>query len=323
VERALLPAAFDFAFDFDRALSACIRANPWQIALPLLHSLLPVNLSRKLNEKIQQRSPPHLPRHSPPTLRKRVPRMRLPSRRNHPPAKRPSIQSQLRTPMLLTPVISHQIPDKRMPRPRPQPAALALVIAHFISQFRIPQSRQRVRRNKLSFPRRKPFRVSSPPIVPLRRRSAKLVIPRRKHSLHIGLRSRQRLPQIDLFPLLPRRTNQCPLPPHILSRYPSRLPIPRPPQPRRSCVPRHPGSFLHRISTLLFFPTLSRRIRKLFPRRLLLILTSLALTSLALRGLVLRGLLGLILRPPQSHRHRTHHHQHKASPTLCPLCPPC
>src|SRR5580658_123762 len=131
-----------------------------------------------------------------------------------------------------------------MSRPPPQSLALALVVAHFISQFRIAQSRQRIRRDKLSFSRRKSLRIPCPPIVPLVRHSARLVDPRRKHSLDVCLRSSQRLPQINLFPLLSSRGNQRPVPAHILARDPPRLPVPRLLQPR------------------------SRRIRKLFPRAL-------------------------------------------------------
>ena len=201
-----------------------------------------------------------------------------------------------------------------MPRPRPQPAALALVIADFVSQLRIPQSRQRIRRKELSLPRRVPLRIPSPSIVPLRGRSARLAQPRRKHPLHVSFRSSQRLPQVNDFPLLPRRTYQRPVPPHILSRNPPRLPIPRPPQPRRSRVPGHPRCLLHRISALLFLLTLPRRIRKLLPRSLPRIL----------RRIRRRTLPRLTpLRPPQSRRHRTHHQHHKPSPTLCPPCPLC
>src|SRR5580700_1612756 len=151
-----------------------------------------------------------------------------------------------------------------MSRPPPQSLALALVVAHFISQFRIAQSRQRIRRDKLSFSRRKSLRIPCPPIVPLVRHSARLVDPRRKHSLDVCLRSSQRLPQINLFPLLSSRGNQRPVPAHILARDPPRLPVPRLLQPRRRRIPSHDD----RIWTLLFLLTLSRRIRKLLPRAL-------------------------------------------------------
>src|SRR5580692_8049899 len=90
-----------------------------------------------------------------------------------------------------------------MPRPSPQPAALALVIAHLISQLRIAKGRQAVRRNKLPLPRRKPFRIPSPSIVPLVRHPARLVNPRRKHPLQVSFRGNQRLSQINHFPFLP------------------------------------------------------------------------------------------------------------------------
>src|ERR1700691_5282060 len=151
-----------------------------------------------------------------------------------------------------------------MPRPPPQPLALALVVAHFISQFRIAQCRQRIRRDKLSFPRRKSLRIPCPPVVPLVRHSARLVDRRRKHSLDVRLRSSQRLPQINLFSLFSSRGNQRPVPAHILTGDPPRLPVPRLLEARRSHVPSHDD----RICTLLFLLTLSRRIRKLFPRAL-------------------------------------------------------
>jgi hypothetical protein len=53
--------------------------------------------------------------------------------------------------MRFTPIVSHQVPQKRMPRPRPQPIAFALVVAHFVSQLRIAQRRQRIGGNELPF----------------------------------------------------------------------------------------------------------------------------------------------------------------------------
>ena len=183
-----------------------------------------------------------------------------------------------------------------MLRPRPEPSALALVITYFISQLRIPQSRQRVRRNKLSFSRSKSLRIPSPSIVPLVRHTTRLVKPRRKHPLHVSFRSNQRLAQINHFPLSPSQSNQRPVPAHIFSCNPPRLPVPRPLQPR-----------LYRISTLLLtlitLIILLRRIRKLFPRCLSRILPR------------IRRWLAL-LRPSQSDRHRTRHQQHQAGSTL-------
>src|SRR5580658_11361567 len=185
-----------------------------------------------------------------------------------------------------------------MPRPSPQPAALALVIAHLISQLRIAKGRQAVRRNKLPLPRRKPFRIPSPSIVPLVRHPARLVNPRRKHPLQVSFRGNQRLSQINHFPLLSSRSDQRPVSAHILPRDPSRLPVARPQQLPLSLVLHK----FHRISILLFFLALIRRIRKLL--------------SLSLPRLT-------TLRPAAPRRHH-HEQQHKRSIgfTPCPPCPP-
>ncbi len=236
-------------------------------------------------------------------------RTRFPSSRNHPSPKRSSIQRPLRPQMLLAPVISHQIPDKRMLRPRPKPAAFALVIAHFISQLRIAKSRQTIRRNKLAFPRRKPLPIPSPPSLPLVRRPPCLVDRSRKHPLHISFRSKKRLPQINHFPLFSRRSNQRPVPAHILSRDPSRLPVPRPQQLPLSFAPHK----LRRISTLLFLLAGSRRFRKLSPRRL---------SGTRSRTLHRRLRRLTPLRPSSAYRHQ-HVHQQMPGLTLCPPCPLC
>src|ERR1039458_1437491 len=125
-----------------------------------------------------------------------------------------------------------------MPRPPPQPLALALVVTHFISQLRIAQRGQRIRRNKLPLPRRKTLRISRPSIVPLVRHAAHLVNPRRKHSLHVSFRSNQRLSQINHLPLLSSRSDPRPVPAHIISRDPSRFPVPTRPsaQTALSCA---------------------------------------------------------------------------------------
>ncbi len=197
-----------------------------------------------------------------------------------------------------------------MPRPPPQPLALALVVANFISQLRIAQRRQAIRCNKLPLPRCEPLRISSPSIVPLVRHAARLVNPSGKHSFHVSLWSYQRLSQINYFPLLSSRSDPRPVSAHILSRDPSRLPVPRPQQlPLRLVLHK-----FHRISTLIFFLTLSRfltlprRIRKLFPLRL---------------SRVLRRILRRLspLRPPSSHHHQ--HTQHHKQPAAFTLCPPC
>jgi len=204
-----------------------------------------------------------------------------------------------------------------MARPPPQPLALALVISHFISQLRITQRRQAVRRNELSFPRREPLRIPSPAIVPLVRHPAHLVKPRRKHSLHVSLRSRQCLSQINHLPLLSSRSDERPVPAHILSRDPSRLPVPRPQQLPLSLVPHK----LHRVPALRFL-ILPRRIRKLFRWRLSRLLCRIiflrrSATRLT-RFLTLLGLRGLAaLRPGYSSTHhyqQTHHHKSAASP---------
>jgi len=201
-----------------------------------------------------------------------------------------------------------------MPRPRPQSIALAPVVPNLISQLRVAQSRQRIRRNKLSFPRRPPFTKSSNPTLPLPRRPACLIKQRPEHALHISLRSSQRLFQIDILPLLRRQCEQLPVLPHINSGDPRRLPIPSLKQPSRSHVLRHAHSLLrpvldllHRIRALIFL-AFSRRVRRLFPRCL----------SRILRRILSRILWRLAaLRPRRSrahHHQQTHHHQSTASP---------
>src|SRR5579863_6342896 len=167
-------------------------------------------------------------------------------------------------------IVGQKVTNDGMPRPRPQPVALALVVTHFISQFRIPQSRQSIRRDKLPLPRRKSLRIPSPPIVPLRRCPPHLINSRAKHPLHVSFRSNQRLPQINHLPPLSTRSDQRPVPAHILPCNPSRLPVPRP-QQLVLCLVTHK---FHRIPVLLLLLTNLRRIRKLL-RRLRLIWTSL------------------------------------------------
>src|ERR1700683_1300539 len=199
-----------------------------------------------------------------------------------------------------------------MPRPRPQSLALALVITNFVSQLRVPQSRHRVRRNKLSFPRSKPLPIPSEPTAPLPRSSARLVNQRPKHPLHVSFRSSQRLLQINFFPLLSRQRNQLPIRTHINSRNPPRFPIARLLQPRRSRIFR---SFcgllglvrdrLHRIRALVFLLLFSARsIRKLLPR-----------LSRTLRRILPRTLPRLIpLRPATAHHGQyANHAHHKAN----------
>src|ERR1700683_5470473 len=73
----------------------------------LLHSLLPINLPRKLREEIQQRSPSHLLQRSLSSFCKHAMRSRFPRRRQHPSAKRSPIQSPLRPQMLLAAIVSN------------------------------------------------------------------------------------------------------------------------------------------------------------------------------------------------------------------------
>src|SRR5580700_3097763 len=195
-----------------------------------------------------------------------------------------------------------------MPRSSPQPSALALVIAHLISQLRIAQGCQAVRRNELSLPRGKPLRIPCPSIVPLIRHAPRLVDPCGKHPLQVSLRSNQRLSQINYFPLLSTRSDQRPIPAHIFSRDPSRLPIPRPQQLPLSLVLHK----LHRISILLFL-TRIRRIGQLFPRRL----------SGSLPRTLRRSLPRLrALRPPPPRPHPPNHPPPQTTPPPRPPCPP-
>src|SRR5580658_253107 len=186
-----------------------------------------------------------------------------------------------------------------MPRPPPKPLAFALVIAHFISQLRIAERSQRIRRNKLSLPRRESLRIPCPSVVPLVRDATRLVNSRCKHPLHISFGRGQCLPQIDISPFLRCQRNQLPVLAHINSSNPSRLPIPRLQQPRRSRILRHAHGLLHRIRALIFFWCCLRRIWD-FLRR--------SLPS----GCRWTIRLSLILRPsptPADHHEPAHHNQ--------------
>src|ERR1700691_5739952 len=297
------------------------------LATTLLHSLLPINLSRKFREEIQQRSPSHLLGCGLCTFGKHIVRTRLPGRRKHSSTKRSPVQSPLRPQMLFTAIIGHQIPDERMPRPRPQSLALALVITNFISQLRIAQGRQRVRRNKLPFPRRKPLSIPSPSPAPLPRSPARLIQQRSKHSFHVSSRRSQRLLQINFLPLLRRQRYQLPIRTYINSRNPPRLPIPRFNQPSRSRILgrfsrllRRVRTRLHGIRSRLFF-FLSRRSRNVLPCRLSRILIRVLIRILPrfLRRILSRILSRLpALRKPHSHPYCTNHYQHKPTSALCP-----
>ena len=132
-----------------------------------------------------------------------------------------------------------------MLRPRPHALALALIITDFVSQLRVAQCRQRVRRNKLAFARREALRIPSPSVVPLRRSAAGLVDPSREHALHVSARSRQRLPQINFFALFGRGSDQRVVLPDIYARNPGRFPVASAhqlPRSRRAALfPRHRG----------------------------------------------------------------------------------
>src|SRR5271170_745547 len=246
----------------------------------LLHSLLPINLLRKLRHKIKQRSIPHLPQHSKRSIAQRILRSRLPHRRQRSSAKCSSIQRPLRVQMLLAPVVRQQISYERMPRPPQQTFALASVIADFVSQLRIAQCRQRIRRNKLALPRRPPLPKSANPALPLPWCSRRLINQSAEHPLPVSLRSSERLLQINFFSLLTRERHQLPVLPHINSRDARRLPVPSLNQPRCSRVLRFSGHRLQRIRTVLFLLAFVGRIRQLFPlcltgclRRVALLLT--------------------------------------------------
>src|SRR5580704_4589166 len=113
-----------------------------------------------------------------------------------------------------------------MPRPQPHTIALALVVANFVSQLRIPQRRQRIRGNELPFARCEALRIPTPAVIPLPRRSARLIDSRREHSLHVCRGSSQRLPQVIFRALAAGQRDQLPVPGNVDSRDPPRLPIP-------------------------------------------------------------------------------------------------
>src|SRR5205807_8891756 len=100
--------------------------------------------------------------------------MRFPCGRNQSSAERASVQCPLRTQFLFTPIVSKKVADDGMPRPGPEAAAIALIVAWFVFQFRIPERRQAVGRDELSFARCETLRIPSPAVVPLRGRAARL-----------------------------------------------------------------------------------------------------------------------------------------------------
>src|SRR6202042_2651956 len=104
--------------------------------------------------------------------------------------------------------------------------------------------RKRIRRNELSFPRRKSLPVSPPSLVPLRGHAARLVNPRPEHPLQISAGSRQRLPQINLLALLGRRRDQRLILGHIDPGNPRRFPVSRPYELGLGGILRHIHSLL-------------------------------------------------------------------------------
>ena len=114
-----------------------------------------------------------------------------------------------------------------MPHPELESRALALVITNFISQLRIPQSRQGIGSKKLPLARSKALSVSGPAIIPLIRHAARLIDPRGKHPLHVIFRAGERLSQVILQALIAGQRHQFAVFPHINSGDPTRLPIAR------------------------------------------------------------------------------------------------
>ncbi len=190
-----------------------------------LRAQLTINVTGKFGEKIQQRPVARLSQHRPSAFRKCVPRMRLPCGRNQPAAERASVQRQLRTQLPLALVVSNKIPQDREPRPRPKPAAPALIVTGFVLQLRISERCQTVGRNELPFAGRKSFRIATPTVIQLLRRASHLINSGGKRPLEIRARCRKRLLQINLPSLFRAQRLQVSTAPDVGPCKPPALPI--------------------------------------------------------------------------------------------------
>src|ERR1700676_4934865 len=121
----------------------CPRSAAPRLLIPATRSsvslsCLPVSPDRaidvggKFDKEVQQRPIAGLPQHGAAALGESVARMRLPRRRQEPPAKRTAIQRELRTQLLLRHIVRKKVAHDRVPRPRPETAASALVVTRFI-----------------------------------------------------------------------------------------------------------------------------------------------------------------------------------------------
>src|SRR5579862_1077496 len=185
-------------------------------------------------------------------------RRRLPIRRHHSPHKCSSVERELRTQFLFTVVIGHKIPHDRMARSRPESRTLALIVARLVLQHRVSSRCHAVGGDELSFPRRKSLAESTPSVIPLGRRAARLIDPRREKPLQIRPRSVQRLLQIQFAPLVEReRHHRVPLF-HEYASDPTSFPVPRTHHRRFAHTNRSLGGFLRN-----FFRLLCRRLRRI------------------------------------------------------------
>src|ERR1017187_4499520 len=162
----------------DEALASKTAAIPTArkllLALPLLRADRTIDVGRKFDEEIQQRAVSGLSQHGAATLGKGVARVRFPRGRNQSPTERTAIQCPLRPQLLLAFIVGKKITHNRMPRPGPEAAALALIVARLIFQRRIPQVSQAIGCNELSFAGCEPLPISTPTAAPLRWRPTHL-----------------------------------------------------------------------------------------------------------------------------------------------------
>jgi len=169
--------------------------------MSLPRSQFAMDVIGKFDEEVQQCSPARLTQNSAPSFGRGISRMRLPCCRDQTSGERPCIQRPLRMPLVLAPIVSHEISRDRMMGSWPESTASALVVAYLISKLDVAQRRQAVGDHELPLARCEPFGIPSPAIVPLRRPAARLVDPGDECPLQICARRRQCLLQINPSPL--------------------------------------------------------------------------------------------------------------------------
>src|SRR6266699_2327587 len=118
--------------------------------MSLPRSQFAIDVIGKFDEEVQQCSPARLTENSAPSFGKGISRMRLPCCRDQTSGERPSIERPLRAPLVLAPIVSHEVSPDRMMSSWPESTASALVVAHLISQLGVAGGRQAVGDHELS-----------------------------------------------------------------------------------------------------------------------------------------------------------------------------